>query len=175
MEDANLCLAFSRFCHLFHWKSAPLSAPILITFSGTSRWLPRAATVGRFLSGRLRVDSAFSENFSCKEELLWERLGMKKLNGKIGDKEAKREEVQAGDDQGRPWPSKFNMRAANDILLCHHNMLTWNKWGKMKHTGDQYSAASNCSTVGGCMIRVVCFSLGSKNMMQKVVSVGLEK
>ena len=45
----------------------------------------------------------------------------------------------------------------------------------MKHTGDQYSAASNCSTVGGCMIRVVCFSLGSKNMIQTVVSVGLEK
>ena len=49
---------------------------------------------------------------------------MKKLNGKIGDKEAKREEVQAGDDQEMPWPSKFNMRAANDILVCHHNMLT---------------------------------------------------
>ena len=25
-----------------------------------------------------------------------------------------REEVQAGDDQGRPWPSKFNMQAANE-------------------------------------------------------------
>ena len=80
--------------------------------------------MARFLSGRLRVDSAFSEYFSCEEELLWGRFGMKKLNGKIGDEEAEREEIEAGDDQGRPWPSKFNMRAANDILVCHHNMLT---------------------------------------------------
>ena len=49
---------------------------------------------------------------------------------------------------------------------------------KINHTGDQYSAASNCLTVGGCMIRVVCFTLGSwiswlmsgsKNIMYKVV------
>ena len=39
---------------------------------------------------------------------------------------------------------------------------------KMKQTGDQYSAASNCLTVGGCMIRVVCFTLGSWIACRKV-------
>ena len=40
---------------------------------------------------------------------------------------------------------------------------------KMKLNGDQYSAASNCLTVGGCMIRVVCFILGRYKVHTKYI------
>ena len=47
MEEAVLCLVFSRFYCLF---TGNLYLYWLLYFSGTSRWLPRAAREARFLS-----------------------------------------------------------------------------------------------------------------------------
>ena len=46
--------------------------------------------------------------------------------------------------------------------------------GKLKQTGDQGSAASNCFIVGGCMIRVVCFNLGSRTERMKGMNINIQ-
>ena len=68
-----------------------------------------------------------------------------------------------------PFPQWFLSQYSNFIhwILCFNILclsLYWNTSRKIKHTGDQYSAASNCLIVGGCMIRVVCFILGNWSM-----------
>ena len=60
-----------------------------------------------------------------------------------------------------PFHCPFLIFQFYSLYSCCNMHLYWNTWTKIKQTGDQYSAAFNCLTVGGCMIRVVCFTLGS--------------
>ena len=71
-------------------------------------------------------------------------------------------------------PSVPILRIANNLsCLLFISFISMMKYIlEIKPTGDQDSAASNCFNVGGCMIRVVCFT---QNLYSKRKKMELER
>ena len=91
-----------------------------------------------------------------KKKKKWE-----KRRKKLEKREKMRKKHLFSPDLYLPFHCPFLIFQFYSLYSCCNMHLYWNTWTKIKQTGDQYSAAFNCLTVGGCMIRVVCFTLGS--------------
>ena len=91
-----------------------------------------------------------------KRKKKWE-----KRRKKLEKREKMRKKHLFSPDLYLPFHCPFLIFQFYSLYSCCNMHLYWNTWTKIKQTGDQYSAAFNCLTVGGCMIRVVCFTLGS--------------